>query len=164
MFNGLREEIKKLNGDVKTVANCEKAKTLRKKLLSIGIPIAVLGFLGVFVCFILFATAGSDGFKSGGGFSARLLIPFILFIPFGIVGCIGATIAGMGFKILVTGYATKLVDETVGNNCPACGDPIDGDETFCSACGARVKKECPSCHTVNPAKDKFCKKCGTPLE
>ena len=34
MFNNLQETIKALNADVKNVANCEKAKRLRKKLSS----------------------------------------------------------------------------------------------------------------------------------
>ena len=48
MFNNLRETIKALNADVNNVANSEKAKKLRSKLLKIGIPLAVCGFLGVF--------------------------------------------------------------------------------------------------------------------
>lgn len=162
LFNGLSEEVKRLNSDIKNVANSEKAKKLRKKLLSIGIPMAIVGFLGVATCFVLFVTAGFDAFGPN-GFSTRILIPFFLFIPCGIVGSIGLTIASYGFKIVITGYTTELIDETVGNNCPICGDQIDSDEIFCSKCGYQVKKECPNCKTVNTHKDKFCKKCGKEL-
>ncbi len=63
MFKGLTEEIIRLNNSAKTVANCEKAKNLRKKLLSIGLPMAILGFIGIFVCIILFMTAGLMGLE-----------------------------------------------------------------------------------------------------
>lgn len=161
-FNGLKEEIKALNSDVNNVANCERAKQLRSKLLTIGLSMAIIGFVGVFICFILFATAGFSAFSEN-GFSARILVPFFLIIPCAIVGGIGASIASLGFKIVVTGYTTKLIDETVGNNCPKCGDRIDADEMFCSKCGYRVKKECPNCKAINSHKDKFCKKCGKEL-
>ena len=162
LFSGLGEEIKALNSDVNNVANSEKAKKLRKKLLSIGLPMAIIGCVGVFVCFVLFATAGFSAFGEN-GFTARILVPFILFIPFGFLGSIGAIIASYGFKIVVTGYATELIDETVGNNCPKCGDKIINDEMFCSKCGYQVRKECPDCKTINSHKDKFCKKCGKEL-
>ena len=162
LFSGLSEEIKALNSDVNNVANSERAKKLRKKLLSIGLPMAIIGFLGVFICFVLFATAGFDAFDAH-GFTARVLVPFILFIPCGVVGGIGLAIASLGFKIVVTGYTTQLIDETVGNNCPKCGDKIDNDEAFCSKCGFQLRKECPACKTINTHKDKFCKKCGKEL-
>ena len=56
MFNNLRNEIVELNKDVNNVANSERAKALRKKLITIGLVLAILGFGGVFVCFILFVT------------------------------------------------------------------------------------------------------------
>lgn len=162
MFKGLTEEIKRLNNSAKTVANCEKAKALRKKLLSIGLPMAIIGFLGAFVCFILFATAGFGAF-SDNGFSARILIPFILTIPCFVVGAIGAIIAGLGLKILITGYTTNIIDETVGNNCPNCGDVITDEEVFCSKCGTKLKVECPDCKTINSVKNNHCSKCGKKL-
>ncbi len=76
---------------------------------------------------------------------------------------IGIVLSSLGFKILVTGYTTNLVDETVGNNCPNCGDVINDEEVFCSKCGAKLKTECPNCKTVNTIKNKFCSKCGKEL-
>lgn len=163
MFNNLRDTIKELNADVNNVANCEKAKALRKKLLIIGLPMAILGFLGVFVCFVLFATAGFDAFDPNGGFTARVMVPFILFLPCGAVGGIGAQIAALGFKIVVTGYTSNLINETVGNNCPNCGATITSETHFCPKCGTQIKAECPSCHHVNSVKNDFCEKCGTRL-
>ncbi len=162
MFKNLQETVKALNADVKNVANCEKAKNLRKKLLAIGLPMAIGGFLGVFICFVLFATAGF-GAMGPNGFSNRIMIPFLLFIPFGVVGGIGSTIAGLGFKIVITGYATNLIDETVGNNCPNCGETIGSEMLFCTKCGTKVKKECPNCKHVNNYKSDYCEKCGTKL-
>jgi len=120
MFNNLRETIKALNADVNNVANSEKAKKLRSKLLKIGIPMAVCGFLGVFICFAMFTVGGFssvENFDGNFGFPTEILVPFLLFIPCGIVGSIGVMIASLGFKIVVAGYTTNLINETVGNNC-----------------------------------------------
>lgn len=162
MFESLTAEITRLNNSAKTVANCEKAKNLRKKLLSIGLSMAIPGFIGLFLCFILFVTAGSNAFGDH-GFTARVMVPFLLFIPCGIIGSIGAAIAQLGFKILITGYTTNLIDECVGNNCPNCGDVITEEEIFCSKCGTKLKYECQNCKTINSLKNKYCSKCGKEL-
>ncbi len=164
MFKNLQETIKALNADVKNVANCEKAKKLRKKLLSIGMPLAICGFLGVFVCFVLFATAGFKAFKPNGGFTARILVPFILIIPCAAIGGIGSTLTSLGLKIVITGYTTNLIDEAVGNNCPNCGETITEETQFCTKCGTKVRKTCSQCKHVNNYKDKYCEKCGNKLD
>ena len=162
MFKNLQETIKALNADVKNIANCEKAKNLRKKLLVIGLPMAIGGFLGAFICFALFATAGFDAMGPN-GFSSRIMVPFLLFLPCGAVGGIGAVIAGLGFKIVITGYTTNLIDETVGNNCPNCGGTISSEMLFCTKCGTKVKNECLNCKHINNHRSTYCEKCGTKL-
>lgn len=163
MFRELRDTIKSLNSDVKTIANCEKAKKLRKKLLSIGLPLAVIGLGGAFACFVLFATAGEKAFTDT-GFSARVLVPFFLLIPCAIVGGIGATLSSYGFKIIVTGYAANLIDEAVGNNCPYCGGRVYESTLFCANCGKPLKKQCSACGHANDVQNKYCEKCGQKLD
>lgn len=159
----LKNEAKNLNHSVNNVTNCEKAKKLRKKLICIGMPIAILGFLGAFVCFILFATAGMDAFTPN-GFSARIIVPFVLLIPCFVIGGIGAAIAGIGFSITVTGYTTQFIDKYNDNVCPNCGDAIDADELFCNKCGTKVKLQCSKCNAINPVSSDYCKNCGERLQ
>ena len=163
MFDNLRETIRGLNADVKNVANCQRARKLKSTLLLIGLPLAIIGFGGVFVCFALFATAGFDAFGPN-GFTPRILVPFLLFIPCGVVGAIGARLASLGFKIVVTGYTTNLIDEVVGNNCPHCGAEYSAASRFCPKCGRQVRKECPHCQHINSHKNAYCEKCGHKLD
>lgn len=162
MFKNLQETIHLLNADINNVANCEKAKKLRKKLLSIGLPIAIVGFLGVIVCFILFITAGFDAFDSN-GFTPRVLVPFILLLPCACIGSFGSKIASLGFNIVVAGYTSKVIDETVGLNCPSCGETINSEMAFCPKCGTKLKKECTNCNHINDNKNEYCEKCGNKL-
>lgn len=163
MFKHLRETIKNLNSDVNNVANSEKAKALKKKLLSIGIPIAVVGFLGAFICFVLFTIGNITGFDSE-IYPYNIIIPFILFVPLASVGGIGAMFISFGLQIIIVGYTSNIIDETVGNNCPQCGKDLDPEMFFCSMCGAKIKKECPNCKYINDYKNEYCGKCGNKLD
>jgi len=163
MFKNLHETIKALNADVSNVANSEKAKRLRKTLITIGLPMAIVGFLGVFICFILFATAGMSAFGQN-GFTARIIVPFVLFLPCAAIGGIGANIASLGFKIVVTGYTTNLINETVGNTCTECGATITNETNYCPKCGKAAQKECTSCGHKNSNKHDYCEKCGNKLD
>ena len=164
MFSGLRNEIVKLNGDVNNVANSEKAKKLRKKLLTIGITLTVLGFGGVITCFTLFVVNGVSNFNSSSfGPGPGIIIPFILFVPCGLIGGIGTMITHMGFSIVITGYTANLIEETVTLKCPDCGDPISEKELFCTKCGRKLKNKCPKCGYINELDDKYCCKCGSEL-
>ncbi len=164
-FRGLTEEVTRLNNAAKTVANYERAKKLRKRLLAVGLPMAILGGAGAIACFSLFIYAIT---QVGVGFELhelmiKVFVPFCMIIPCSFLTSLGSMIASLGFKILITGYTTELIDEAIGNNCPNCGDVIDEDEFFCNKCGHQLKKECNQCGTINSFKNQFCKKCGTEL-
>lgn len=165
-FKELKDTIKTLNSDANNVANCEKAKKLRKKLIRIGLPLAICGYIGLLVSVILFVT---DMFTRSGpglqdGISALIPISFVLWIIFGFMAVIGSWIFSLGLQIVVVGYTTKLVDDVTGNKCPNCNETIVSSQSFCSKCGASLKKECPNCKYLNERKDGFCEKCGTKLD
>ena len=164
MFQGLRNEIIRLNSDVKNVANSEKAKKLRKKLMSIGLPLMVGGLIGVFACFIAFTLGGYNSISSENfGIPVGVLIPFFLIIPFAIAAGIGGILFKLALSIIITEYTANLVEETVGNVCPKCKKPIDANENFCSKCGTQLTKKCPSCGNVSDLKHSYCPKCGNKL-
>lgn len=156
MFKGLKEQINLLNADAKNVANCEKAKKLRTKLLAIGLPLAIVGVLGTLACAALFIMSADEGYE--------FLIPMLSMIPCIIIFIIGYSLSELGFKIVITGYTTNLIDETVGNNCPNCNATINPEMLFCSKCGTKVRKECPNCKFANNHKNEYCQKCGTKLD
>ena len=177
MFKGLRTEILKLNSDVKNITNCEKAKKLRKRLLQIGIPLAIIGIIGGLIFIGMFISGMMNSFGStvdkmqesvnGSSFNVFAqfnLTPIFISILLFIVGAIGASLASLGFKIVVTGYTTELIDEAANNKCPRCGDKIDENEKFCSNCGYSFNSECASCGNINNPKDKFCTNCGRQLK
>lgn len=164
MFKNLEETVKALNADVNNVANCKKAKSLRKKLLAIGLPMAICGFAGIFVCFAVFIFSSISSINSmSSDFPIGVAVATILFIPCGAIGAIGYSIASIGFKIVITGYASNLVNETVGNNCPKCGKTVDPDNNFCPKCGEELKKKCSGCNHENGFKNDYCENCGRKL-
>lgn len=167
MFENLREEIRLLNSDVNNVSNSQKAKDLRQKLLTIGAPLMAIGYLGVFICFISFALGGVnavDNASFDSGFPKGVLIPFFLIIPFGVLGSIGTVLTKLGLSIVITGFTSNLVEETVWEKCPNCGDRITKGELFCNKCGTKLRCQCPECKFINEPNDNYCVKCGHKLQ
>ena len=168
MFKGLHETIKNLNSDVNNVANCKKAKKLRRNLLLIGIPLILIAIVGAIICLTRFINVGFanvKNFSTNSDFNiSGILIPFIALIPLIIAGMIGITLTRLGFQIVVTGYTSKLIDDAVGNNCPYCGDKIIEKEKFCSNCGKQLFKTCKKCKHNNNVKNNFCDRCGEKLD
>lgn len=165
MFSNLKDTVRELNSNVNNAVNCERAKKLKKKLISVGLTMAIIGFLGAIACLVLFITGGVGAVGEIAFASPRILIPFILFIPCGVVGGIGMVIASFGFSIAVTGYATGLINETVKNDkCPKCGEVIASDAAFCPKCGEKIKKVCSQCGAINELKNDYCIKCGKKLD
>lgn len=164
LFNNLSEEIRRLNADVNSVANHKRARELRQKLLKIGIPTAVCGFLGLIGCLIAFALIGISAVGSFDGFPTLILIPFFLFIPCGIVMMVGMTITSLGMKIVVVGFTSNFVEEALEEKCPYCGDKITPGEIFCTECGRPLKKICSNCGHENLLTSKHCEKCGNKLD
>lgn len=124
---------------------------------------AIGGFFGVFICFVLFVTAGSRAMMPS-GFFTRILVPFLLCIPCGGIGKLGLTITSLGLQIIVTRYTTDSIDETVEYICHNCQETINSAMQFCHRCGTELKKECPKCNHINNHISEYCQKCGTKLD
>lgn len=162
MFEGLRETIKGLNNDVKDVANCQRAKKLKRRLLIIGLLLAIIGYVGLFTCIAMFIINCTK--NNTHSLTLAMIIPLVILLPFVVIANMGSKLASLGFKIIITGYTSSLVDETVGNNCPKCGTHIQGEKNFCPKCGYQLNKKCPQCGFVNNLNNEHCEKCGKKLQ
>lgn len=80
-----------------------------------------------------------------------------------VLGAIGASLTSLGFSIVVTGYTTNLINETVGHTCKGCGATITPDTNYCPKCGQKAQQKCPNCKQLNSNKNEYCEKCGTKL-
>ena len=114
---------------------------------------------------ILFITNSQSAFNSSGSIEIpNMVLPSVLFILSMFICGIGYTIAHFGFQIVVIGVTSKVINDTVGNNCPKCGDIITEDEVFCSKCGTQLRLKCSKCGRINSAKNDFCENCGNKLK
>ena len=159
---GVKEYLLTLVGKANKAANSEEAIAIRKKLIKYGIIGMIVGFGGSFICFVLFASLAIASVNSF-GFSPAIIIPFVLFIPCGVIGGLGTLSLKAGLSIVVGQAVTKFIDEN--SYCPNCGDLVTDGEKFCNKCGVPLlsKKHCSKCGTDNDMKDNFCKECGNKL-
>lgn len=154
----------KMAAKARQTANSEEAKVIKKKLIKTGTILAIIGFGGVFTCFILFALNSIRSVNDHEfGFSPAILIPFFLFVPFGFVGGMGASAVSLGLRIVIAEKATDFFDQNA--YCPNCGDVVTSGEKYCDKCGHAllVDKVCSVCNTENDMDSKFCKNCGNEL-
>ncbi len=152
-----------LAAKAKQTTNSKEAKQIRDKLIRIGIGMTVFGFLGAFICFIVFVVLAFSNVMQhdfNSGISFLFLIPFFLLIPFFCVGTIGVLCLKLGLGIVVAKAATDFIDQN--SYCPNCGDVVEADEKYCKKCGKPLlaTKICPSCKTENDMESKYCKNCG----
>ncbi len=163
MFDQLKNEIFNLNSGPRTAAEVERAKKLRKRLLAFGVPLSILGFIGVFACIVYLIAAGWDAFdKSVFWLSPRGLLPIVLSIPCVLIGALGVVLVIWALRIIVVDYTDKIMQASV-QHCSYCGKELAGDEDFCTGCGRKIISTCPSCGTPHAPSDRFCKRCGSPL-
>ena len=157
MFNNLQSTIKQLNANTKDVANSQQAIKLRKKLLAIGISLTVLGVLAIITCIALFmffgtellnSHANSDIAQSGDLINKKVFIPLFLIFPSAIILMFGVVILSLALKIVIVGYTAKLVDETVGENCPNYGKALSNNAQFCANCGTKTKIALACCNAL----------------
>lgn len=143
--------------------NSEEARNIKNKLLKISIIMMIVGYLGAFICFISFAVIGMGSLSSMGSGFGKILIPFVLIIPFSLVGGIGTIGLKLGLSIVVAKVTTNFLD--TNSYCPNCGDVIQNNEQYCDKCGTPllVKKVCKECQTENDMKASYCCQCGKKL-
>ena len=160
-FKHLGTVIKNLNSNLNDVVNSEKAKELRKKLIKIGSILLIIGIVSIVAAFTMFIIGGTN--MAFDGFSPLVIVGSVLIIPSFIAIAFGIMLIHYGLAIIITGYTTNVIDTSVGERCPKCGDPISAGEIYCTKCGEPLAKKCPSCGHANSVKSDYCEKCGTKL-
>ncbi len=141
----------------KTTTNSKETEQIKRKLIKSGLIMLIIGSILTFICFISFTTIAWNGSTN------LMLIPFVLFIPSGILVCIGGIVLKLGLGIVVAKATTNFLD--VNSYCPHCGDVVEVDEKYCKRCGKPLlaNKICSICQTENDMESKYCKNCGNKL-
>ena len=87
-MNKLKEIVEKSNKNADFTCNYKKNKALRKKLFTIGSPIAICGFVIAVASFVLIGVFGTD-LKSIKLHTGLLISMFVLLVLFSVVFAIG---------------------------------------------------------------------------
>lgn len=159
MFKNLKEEIKELNEDTTSEKKYKRSKKLKALLLGFGIPLSIIGFIGIVVAFLFFFSAFKEISGENLKIPLNIIIGFFIFLGSGVLLIIGSDLTSIGFKIIVNGYKTFLSEPT----CPNCHEIIEKDSTFCHNCGTKLLNQCPNCGKMNDVNSKFCSNCGNKL-
>ena len=162
MFPNLKSTILKLNADVSDLANQQKAKQLRSKLIKSGGICLGIGLAGVLACFVAFAIIAFNSVRQANGFPILIFVPFVVIFLFAILAGVGSILLRLGLSILIVGATTKFVDKSINNRCE-CGYAFKKNEKFCPKCGRPAKKICPKCKTENDLTNEYCQNCGEKL-
>lgn len=163
MNKGIGNYFRELAAKASKTTNSIEAQEIKKKLIKIGFILIIIGGIGLFTCFVGFAALGFYSTSHFGKLRGLILIPFCLFIPFGLVLHLGILALTLGLGIVVAKATVNFVDPN--RYCSKCGDKIDSDEKFCSKCGSPLltEKICSECGTTNDVDADFCKNCGHSL-
>lgn len=161
MFGRLGNAVKELNVNVADVATCEKAKKLRKKLLTFGIVGVVLGALMILGGIIMFMIPLMSPLETVNGLPVTSIIGMIMFMIGGGLSSISVVLIYYGLAILVGGATAKFVDKSINQRCE-CGEVILSSSKYCPKCGLPVRKTC-ECGHVNDSESKYCTECGKKL-
>ena len=116
MVIDLMHEAKNLNSSISNVANCEKAKMIKKKLLRIGGIMTVVGAIGILFCIACIALSALVDINSqNSSIPVMLIAGLICFLPAIVVFGFGLTILNSGFKINIIDHVSELVEEQGAN-------------------------------------------------
>ena len=121
--------IKIINADPTNLDNQRKGKQIKKKCLSIGVPVSIAGIVGIVTIIACIVTRRLD---------VNAILPFLLLAGFGFIYSIGWKIVSYAKKIhLDPKDAPTNSYETL--SCPNCSTKNSLLSTHCYKCGTKLK-------------------------
>ena len=160
MFNEWAKIVQDLNTN-RTDEIIEEAKRIRKKYITKGRILKIIGILSAITSisvFVTFSIIGKDGF-----IWVTILSSLLFPISIALIG-FGATYSRIANQIDVILSQKPLMPNIEDMKCPNCGDFIKAGEVYCSNCGKKLEKTCPKCGHSNSLKSNYCEKCGEAIK